>query len=427
MSKKTLNMMYNWIGPNGPISNTRIPNAVDITKNTFSLEINFPQGLDPIYNTINNFVDINLVTPKWLNENSEKFVYELEMLHTRVWDTNFKHGFGILENAFIPKNVYFAVREKIGYFLITTPMESFLDDYMLQQIHQYFTLHQIPLSQIIYLTNSINCKEIYHNFCERYENPERMNCEYIGTWVNLLVPNCQNSILQNPYVVGKKTKTFLKFNRRYREQRLLFLFEIYHRGILDDFYISFAKEEPENHITFVRHALEMRNRYNLNITDDDISKLNDKLPLVLDTDDLSVFPVETSLDQTYKFYEDSLIHIIAETNFFSDIIHLTEKTLKPIMYKQPFIILGPKKSLFYIKQLGFKTFEDIWDESYDLIEDNMERLYSVINLIESISKKSEEEKLEISKKVKDIVEYNFDQMKNRNPIEVYDFVDRYGV
>ena len=104
MSKR-LNMVYNWIGPDGPISNTRIPNVVDITKNTFGVEIKIDQGLNPLYSSINSHVDINLVTPEWLKQSTEKFVYELEMLHTRVWDTNFKFGFGILENTFIPANV----------------------------------------------------------------------------------------------------------------------------------------------------------------------------------------------------------------------------------------------------------------------------------------------------------------------------------
>ena len=367
------------------------------------------------------------VTPVWLNKNRERFVYELEMLHTRVWDTNFKGGFGVLENTFIPEHVYYAIRQKLGYFLITTPMESFLDDYMLGQIHTYFKLHNIPLSQVIYLTNSINCKEVYESFCERHNVTEFINCEYIGTWINLIVPDCQKPSLQKPYIAGPKLKTFLKFNRRYREQRFLFLLEVYKRDLLDDFYISFAKDEPENQISFINYAKRMRNHYQMNITDEMINELNEKLPLVLDTPDLSVFPVEKNIDDTYKFYENSLVHIIAETNFFGNIMHLTEKTLKPIMYKQPFIVLGPKDSLKYIRNMGFKTFNDIWDESYDTIVDDMERMYRTIDLIENISKKTEQEKIDISYKVKDIVEFNFEQMKNRQPIEVYDFLNRYGV
>lgn len=422
---KTLNMMYNWIGPRGPITNTRVPNVLDITHNMFAVE-HMSQGLEPLYKEFNQYSDVNLVTPEFLRKNRGPFVYELELLHTRVWDTNFKGGFGILENTFIPHYVYAAIRQKQGFFLLTTPLESFLDDQMLQHIHTYFKLHNIPLSQIIYLTNCINCKDVYQEFCEKYSITEFINCEYIGSWVNILVPECKNQSLQKPYVPGPRTKTFLKFNRRYRQQRVVFLMELYKRGVLDDFHISFMKEEPENHTTFLESARINRDMFQLKITDDEISSLNDRLPLVLDTPDLSVFPVEKSLDQTKRFYDDSLIHIIAETNFFGNIMHLTEKTLKPIMYKQPFIVVGPYNSLEYIRRLGFKTFSDIWDESYDTIKDDMARMYKTLDIIENISKKSDLEKLDISHRVKDIVEYNFQQMQNRKPVELYEFVERYG-
>lgn len=424
---KKLNMMYNWIGPLGPISNTRIPSALDITRNMFPITVPVELGLKPVFYDIEQYEVANLVTPQWLDKNQNKpFVFELEMLHTREWDSNFKFARGILENTHVPNKVLYAVRQKIGYFLLTTPMESFLEDNMLKHIHNYFTLHNIPMSQIIYLTNSINCKQVYDNFCKRYNITDKINCEYIGTWVNLLVPDCANESLQKPYMAGIKDKTFLKFNRRYREQRFIFLLEIFKRGILDDFYISFTKEEPEMHMTFLDYATNLRNNINMNLTDDELSMLNDKLPLVLDTPDLSIFPVEKSLDDTKQFYDESLIHVIAETNFFSDIMHLTEKTLKPIMYKQPFIVAGPRFSLEYMRKLGFKTFNDIWDESYDTIEDNMERMYRVIDLVENISKKTQQEKIDISNRVKEIVEYNFNEMKYRKPKEVFEFVERYG-
>lgn len=419
-------MVYNWIGPRGPISNTRIPNAADIAQNMFEVNL-IGQGLDPLYSQINNSVDVNIVTPEWLRNHEQTFVYELEMLHTRIWDSNFKVGFGILENTHIPENVYYAIRRGQGYFLLTTPMESFLDDYMLTTINNYFNVHKIPLRQIIYLTNSVNCKAVYDSFCERTNKTERINCEYIGTWVNMLVPECKDISLRTPYIPGPRKKTFLKFNRRYRDQRMLFLLEVHNRNILDDFHISFAKSEPESNTSFVEYANSIRARYSMNITDESIDSLNKKLPLVLDTPDLRVFPVEKNLYQTKRFYDESLIHVIAETNFFGNIMHLTEKTLKPIMYKQPFIVAGPKDSLKYIRSLGFKTFGDIWDESYDTINNDMERMYRTLDLIENISKKSMEEKIEISHKVKDIVEYNFQQMRDRKPIELFDFVERYGV
>jgi hypothetical protein len=35
----------------------------------------------------------------------------------------------------------------------------------------------------------------------------------------------------------------------------------------------------------------------------------------------------------------------------------------------PFVIVGTRGSLEYLRSYGFRTFEGIWDESYDSAED----------------------------------------------------------
>jgi hypothetical protein len=44
---------------------------------------------------------------------------------------------------------------------------------------------------------------------------------------------------------------------------------------------------------------------------------------------------------------------------------------KPIIYFQPFVLVGQYHALEHFKSLGYKTFSDVIDESYDL-EPNME-------------------------------------------------------
>jgi hypothetical protein len=65
--------------------------------------------------------------------------------------------------------------------------------------------------------------------------------------------------------------------------------------------------------------------------------------------------------------------------------HLTEKTFKPIAMGMPFVIVGTQGSLKYLRSYGFKTFGDIWDESYDLVEDPAERLIQIAELMKYIS------------------------------------------
>lgn len=66
-----------------------------------------------------------------------------------------------------------------------------------------------------------------------------------------------------------------------------------------------------------------------------------------------------------RAYDDSLISFICETHETADCVFLTEKTYRPIINKSPFVIRAPFPALAYLRSIGFKTFGDYVDESYD--------------------------------------------------------------
>jgi hypothetical protein len=66
-----------------------------------------------------------------------------------------------------------------------------------------------------------------------------------------------------------------------------------------------------------------------------------------------------------SWYEDTSFSIVAETRVDSEYFFVSEKTFKPIAFYHPFIILGPPKILEFLRNNGFETFENIFDESYD--------------------------------------------------------------
>jgi len=65
--------------------------------------------------------------------------------------------------------------------------------------------------------------------------------------------------------------------------------------------------------------------------------------------------------------------VVSETSVWNKNFHITEKTIKPIVLKHPFVVFSSYKFLDYLKSIGFKTFDPIIDESYDKIEDVEER------------------------------------------------------
>ena len=104
---------------------------------------------------------------------------------------------------------------------------------------------------------------------------------------------------------------------------------------------------------------------------------------------------------------DAFWHIVTETVFYYDKLHLTEKIFKPIVSKQPFMLLAAPGNLAYLRSYGFKTFEGIIDESYDNIKDNDARIEAVVSQLKWYCDLSEQDKFEIQRLLAPIVEHNF--------------------
>jgi hypothetical protein len=56
--------------------------------------------------------------------------------------------------------------------------------------------------------------------------------------------------------------------------------------------------------------------------------------------------------------------------------------------------------------LGFKTFSDFWDESYDTIEDNSDRMVAVYSIIKKLIQLNNSEWDTIMEKLFYVLEYN---------------------
>ena len=87
------------------------------------------------------------------------------------------------------------------------------------------------------------------------------------------------------------------------------------------------------------------------------------------------------------WYNDTYFSLVAETT--KDLLggtHVTEKSFKPMAYYHPFIVWGQPGTLHFLKDLGFETFENLFDESYDLIQNDQDRLSAVINNVKSFQK-----------------------------------------
>jgi hypothetical protein len=105
-----------------------------------------------------------------------------------------------------------------------------------------------------------------------------------------------------------------------------------------------------------------------------------ELPIEFDNTDNQHW---SNTDENYIF-SNSFLWIASETYKKNHQgIYITEKTWKAIAYGSPFCINGDNGSLDYLRQQGYKTFNDYWDESYDHMND-VEKINHISNIVKNI-------------------------------------------
>ena len=108
-----------------------------------------------------------------------------------------------------------------------------------------------------------------------------------------------------------------------------------------------------------------------------------------------------------KLSQKAFLHVVAETVYHYPCTYVSEKSIKPILSKRPFVIVGPPRSLENLRSLGFRTFGDFWDERYDDISDPDQRVLAVVDIIESICSKSISELQDLCIDMADVLNFNF--------------------
>ena len=199
------------------------------------------------------------------------------------------------------------------------------------------------------------------------------------------------------HVIQKKQvqKTFLIYSRAWsgtREYRLKFSELLIRLGLEDHCQTSINPIEPELGIHYKIHKFKN-------------PAWRPNFPLE------NFFPTSTahsscSADFDIEDYEATDIEVVLETLFDDDRLHLTEKSLRPIACAQPFILAGTHGSLEYLRSYGFKTFQHIWDERYDLVEDPEERLVCIADLLRQIANWTPEQRADKMSQAQVVAEYN---------------------
>ena len=184
---------------------------------------------------------------------------------------------------------------------------------------------------------------------------------------------------------------FLVFNRAWsgtREYRLKFAEMIIQKNLHQNCFMGFSEQD---NIHYHNHKFT---NPNMQITSQVLEQYffkNNSTPIA-------------SADYNACDYQSTAIEVVLETLFDDDRLHLTEKSLRPIACGQPFILAATAGSLGYLRSYGFKTFDTVFDESYDTISDPVERLDAIVNLMNNI--KNSPNRLEMYQQLQAIADFN---------------------
>jgi hypothetical protein len=121
-------------------------------------------------------------------------------------------------------------------------------------------------------------------------------------------------------------------------------------------------------------------------------------------------------DRLKSTYADVFLDVVNESRFAQPTSNYSEKVYRAMFYKKPFIMVGPPHTLHYLKEQGFETFSEFWDESYDAMEDHESRLFAIFKLIDSINNMPISKLKDMYTQMLPIVEHNRKLLLEKCPI-----------
>lgn len=139
-------------------------------------------------------------------------------------------------------------------------------------------------------------------------------------------------------------------------------------------------------------------------------------PDVAGTNPAFLVPEERSMFRRtwFSFINETHTNLYFNIHELKNDVFLSEKTTKSLFYKHPFVLFCAPGALDVLKDMGFKTFDNIIDESYDKITDPLHRLEACVTEAQKLCKYSHTEWCDIHTKIIDQIEHNSDLITHGN-------------
>lgn len=328
----------------------------------------------------------------------------------------------LYSNLLRPANFYYQYFDPFGSTDVND-LANFQDIYWEESYHDYYHMRHtcIAWDQEPLLESSLKHNFYKHankKYCRLFANSERsefknrfiqnnhyMNWYYFYhgfaalAWYNDL----QYMQLENHF-----TKIFMSLNRLWKDNRnyrLELISKIKEKNLLGVGHVSLhAKDFNEIKI----ELFNQNNKLSTNSKKLIYTELKtQQFPMVADYHNILGTASATGSLIDLKFNRSALWHLVSETIFYHDKLHLTEKIFKPIVSKRPFILVGATGNLKYLKDYGFQTFDHWIDESYDTITDGSDRINAIIDQLHKITSMDDSSLKTMHNEMQEVLDYNY--------------------
>ena len=377
----------------------------------------------PQLNTQNIYGEIKTISKKNISEINNDDLNNWVNIIVNYPDHTILNDYDMDSILNLSKESISLLKNKDNVFLIIADKREgnyIVNDSFWESIVQFRKKNKIPFDKIVVINNNVR---ISHPNVKTLPIPiyvlaHKMN-NVISELENDSHSNKSISIVLKSDLDDKKIrqKRFLSYNRcGYRWHRVFMLSKLYKLGILDDMIFSFYENDYLDNKMEFGNLIYLPSKFeSLNIETKDkwdiIKFLVDKCPTTLD----HKTSISASGGHNYfsvkEHYLDTYVSIVNETGVLDDVTFITEKTIRPMFNRHPFIVWGNPYILKTLRSYGFKTFDWLVDESYDECENANDRFNMVLKEIEKLNSLPIEKLHKLYYDNMEIMEHNYQHLK----------------
>jgi len=144
---------------------------------------------------------------------------------------------------------------------------------------------------------------------------------------------------------------------------------------------------------------------------------NDIISIDINTDSVTKDDRRITLDH----YRKSFFALVSETLFGlddSNCLQITEKIYKCFAYRIPFMVVGSPGTLEHLRDMGYETFPEMFDETYDSILNPKKRMSHIIRNLERWKTLTHAEKFRLYESVRPKLYRNYEHFKNCSSVRI---------